>query len=820
MLIHYLDTSLRNIWRHRISAGLSIFALAIGLVCFLYALGDALLLTQSEKHFGKGGRVLFVSTETNLPNSGKTVKTTALTAPAPLAAYLSSKLPGLETVARMRATEAVVSVEGQHVFFDSAYADAAFLRVFGLPFVHGEAQHALDQPRSVVLTQVAAQRLFNSDDVLGRTVTVQGMDLTVRGVIAAVPGPSHLARGPFKFDVLISSDVIEERSRQEAGGVEPPADWITVPWFTYVVLPQDGKVSAQMVDQALADVDRQFSPQLAVSRAFKARRISEMVMILMDGLLTHGDQTGIRNDVLITVLGSIVVALACLNHANLSAAQAAGRTREVALRRTLGARRGQLIVQYLVETALKVGAACILAFGLAILPLPAISNAVGFNVFTFYATLPLFWVVVVAATMFIVLAAGFYPALGLSRILPVGGMRADAPAMERQRGRKVLVVIQFAFVNLLLILALVVGMENRTLERAAGTAVSDPVLVITNSMKDSGVGVDALRSELSRSAHIKAVSTMAGQPWTLSVGAAPVQRTPDLAEKPVSMSLQIVDEDFFTVFDIKLLSGRAFTANRGDRVFGKGDLDSDIVVNLNMARQLGWTPEQAIGKTVYRTSVTDRTKAPTALRIIGVAENKSVKMLSPITQSGFYGFGPFAAVTPVIRLDAHNVAAGVSDVESAWNALAPGVPIKRQFADDIFRTSFSYFNALGSIIIVLASFAALIAVMGLVGMATYTLACRQREIGIRKAIGSSVSQVFRLILWSFSQPVVMASVISWPLAFLAARVYLSLFATRAALTPLPFVIALAIVVLVTCAAVARQAIRAARLNPSEVLHYE
>ncbi len=816
MFEHYLKVALRNIWHHRITAAASVFALAIGFTCFIVALGESLLFTESDGHFAKNGRVQFVTTVATLANGNSITQATNVAAPWPLAPYITSQFPGLEVARLRRGGEVVASAEGQNIYFESTFADATFLRIFPLPFVSGDAVHALDRPRSVVLAQSTARRFFGNADPLGRSLTVRGIDLTVTGVTTSVPGPSHLARGLIKLDLLVSMDVFEEITLRETGRTDSLESRFSGGFYTYVVLPANGSITAETVNQRLAGIDQQFAPKAGMSQEFKLRPLSEMTLVFTDDMM-RAAQTGLHGNVLALILGSLIIGLACLSYANLAAAQTAGRTKEVSLRRTVGARRGQLMVQHLVETAIKVVAAVAIGFLLAVLPLPVISNAVGFDVFSFFVTMPKFWTSLAIAVAAVTLVAGLYPALTLARISPLSALRTEALGAGRQRGRAILVGVQFVIVSVLLVLALVISVQNRALEQAKGSTLVDPIVVITNNMREAGVPPSTLRSEFMRSQHVKAATTMAAQPWAFNIQLLPLKRAPD-APSPTLFGNQIVGEGFFETFDIKLLAGRAFAADRGDSSSLNGGKTGVIVVNQALVIQMGWSSQEAVGKFLYRPAIANFSEA--TLEIIGVVENKSVKMLSPFAQSAIYSFEPTLATTPIIRLARPELAAGLADVDATWARLVPALPIRRTFADDIFRSTTVYFSALGAVILALAGFGALIAVMGLVGMAAYAMGRRRREVGIRRTLGSTIPQVLRLLMWGFSKPVVIATVLSWPIAYLAARGYLSLFATRAPLTPMPFLIVLVVVVGLTCAAVARQATSAARLNPADVLHYE
>ncbi len=817
MFTHYLTVAFRNIWRTRVSTLVAVVGLALGQMCFIAALAEALLMTHSDSHFAKDGRVQVVVQHLTITNNGAARTLTSLSSPWPLAGHIANEFPDVEAVARMRSYgEISVSAEGNNMLLFTVAVDPAFLRIIDLPFAAGAPQHALDNPRSVVLTESAAQRLFGTTAAIGRNVILRGLDLTVTGIVRAIPGPSHLARSDIPFALMVSMDVHEELTRRQTGKEMSPQDWMGASVRTYVLVPQSGYSAAVFNERLAALVARVAPSDLKVS--YTLRPLPDLALVITNSLLGRVDEPSVPNNVILIIIGGVIVALACVNYANLATAQVGSRIKEAGLRKAVGARTGQLLMQHLTETSLKVLAAFALAFGLVILPVQVLTSLLGFNIATFLFALPVFWVSLAIALVAVILVAGFYPAVLMARISTASASRSNLSPQDKQFGRSILVGFQFVVVSIFLILSLVVIAENKVLRETGPKASADPLVVISNNLRESGVAMDVLRAELLRAPGIRAVTSMQSPPWGLATQAVPMLFKP---EGRVSFVLkQGVGEGFFDALDIKILAGRIFSAERDQGVGSDPTLfvSDNVVIDRKLASELASTPADAVGKTLYVANIADKSKPPQPRTVIGVVENASIKLISgPALQATVYGFDPAAARTAVIKLESSDRAKSIDEV---WSKLAPTVALKRQFAEEIFETSFSYFNAVGSVIMGLAGFAFLIAIIGMLAIATHTMNRRRREIGIRKTLGSTVNQVTRLMLWSFSKPVVIASIIAWPLAFLAARLYLSMFVTRAALTPIPFVVGFVIVLGMTWLAVGRQAFTAARLNPGDVLHYE
>lgn len=818
MFEHYIKTALRNIWRGRSAAAVSVLGLALGLMCFIAASGYGLIASNGDRHFAKSGRVQFIEVR----DPSNTGLLAGLFAPWPLAEQIRAEFPELDAVARLRmgsealGDEIVASANGRNLFVKAVYVDPPFLKIFEFDYVAGGPE-ALARPRSVLMTADGAQRLFGATDVVGRSLVLQGVDATVAAVIQPVQGPSHLARSLAVFDVMGSMDMHEIVRARDSATAARQESWAASGFLTYALLPEAG-LTADAFNARLAALVKRVVPQEQAKIEFTSRPLTNLVQTTTNALL-RSEHTGVTFASLMFTLGGMLLVVACVNYANLATAEVVGRGKEAGLRRTLGATNAHLLFQHLTETALKVVAACAIAFLLLLLALPGLSAAVGFDIVGFYAALPTFWLAVTIGLGSAILVAGFYPAVLMARLAQPSVVR-PAVGGGRQIGRKLLVCVQFIVVSLLLIVSLVVGRHNQVMEASGPQATGHPLVVISNKLRDAGVTIDSLRAELTRSPHVAAVTGMAGTPWGFGGGTpGQFQNVADSAATPVMMNRTFVGEDFFAVFDIRLLSGRALASDR-DTVDAAGANPPRVVVDATAAQQLGWTPSDAVGKLIYERDPRDAAKPAAAYQIVGVTENKPLQLMAPRARLNIYVFDSARAVTPIISLKSDNLEAATADIDVAWARLAPAVPLKRQFGDDVFRATFNYFSGVGAFTMALAVFGFLIAIAGVLGMATYTMQQRRREIGIRKTLGSTVGQVLRLILWSFSKPVVIATLVAWPLAFVVSRFYLGLFTTRAALTPLPFIISFVVILLVTWIVVGRQALRAAQVNPADVLHYE
>jgi putative ABC transport system permease protein len=382
-----------------------------------------------------------------------------------------------------------------------------------------------------------------------------------------------------------------------------------------------------------------------------------------------------------------------------------------------------------------------------------------------------------------------------------------------------LVGSQFAVASFLLIAVTITAMQNAALRRTGLNAAADPLVVIDNTSRTANVDNRTLRSELLRHPAIKSVTEVDGLPWaSLSAGVA--KEAPGEAAVARTVLTRGVGFDFFTTFGIEPIAGRVFGREHGDApspARGPRADDSPIVVDRAFTEAFGFeSPQAAVDKVVYFPSDT----ADTPARIVGVVENRIMV---------FFDIGELRATVyslrenlpyEVIRVSKDDVSGGIDRIDSVWKQLAPNAAIERMFLDEVFDRVYETYAQIGGVFSGLAAMAFLISVTGLFGTATLVAGRRTREIGVRKTHGASTGRIAAMLVAHFTKPVVIASVVVWPLAFIAARAYLDTFRDPIHLGPLPFVASLAATCAIAWLAVGLQTLRAARLRPADVLKHE
>jgi putative ABC transport system permease protein len=829
MLSHYLAVALRTFRRSPAAALLNVFTLALGLVAFIAAAGVIGFWDRAEQRFPGADRIYVVTSNLEVPDNG--LVTGVMTGTNHyVAQYLKADFPALEAVARV----VFVNANASYVSGDRSIrivefgADPDFLDVFDLPFIAGDARDALRQPRSAVMTEDAARRLFgNPRAALGQSVVLGNVwEATVTGVVGPIPEPSHLGRSAsasLRFDALTSRDIYEAVLRERFGGdtMTGPENWIGAQNVTYVKFPADGSLTPDLLRAQLPDFVRRHVPPEQIERM----RLELGLIPVTDLLARDGGGAfellggGLAASTVLWLLGSLVLAIACVNYANLTVARAVGRARDVGLRKALGAERGQVVMQYLAEAAVLTVAALAVAIAAVALLAPAFEAASGIDVRIGLFSDVRAWLTLAAVVVVVTVVAGAYPAFVLARARPVFALRVGSVRTGPRLLSTLLVGAQFAITSFLLIAVTITYLQNRELQRTALGAAQAPLVVLENYAALTEVSHETFHEQLLAVPQVTAATAMPYEPWT-GAARAGIRRTPDAAATDGGALRYDVSDGFFETYGIPVLAGRGLERARGDdRTAGPNDPGQamSIVVDRTLSRQLGFgAPEDAVGQAVFGGTFGDGTLR---YEIVGVVEDR------PLALVGFGITGTMYAWSTdptfhIVRVDPADVPGAMRNLEALWKRLIPGMAPNIRFADDYFAQSYAGFARVNQVFTVLGLFALAIATLGLFAMALLVATRRAREIGVRKVLGANTVSIVGLLLRSFSVPVLIAGVVAWPLAYFAARAYLSRFVSPIELSPAPFALCLLFILSIAWLAVGGQTWRAARRRPASVLRTE
>ncbi|RHW19085.1 ABC transporter permease [Sphingomonas gilva] len=815
-----LVMAVRLMARNRLYTAVTIGGLALGLAGCLLILTYIRYEANYDAWLPDSDRIHQVQTTIHPPGQAD-VHTQA--SPFPLDDLLPGGFSQIEAVTSVASGKTVTEHDGQPMFLDATTVDGDFFRVFALPFVEGSAATALPDTNSVVLTESEAIRQFGTADVLGKLLSLGAgpgkRDYRVSGVLRDLPGNTSLRLGIMY--------------RRDVDGI--PAEmrgWGNYDQQHYVRL-RDGAAAAAVNAGLPAWKKRMWPPEMldgklvSIADAFEFRLVPLRDVHLgqaQEAALTPaGDRRALAT---FAVVALLTLGMALMNFVNLSTARSTQRAREIALRKVLGATRGQLIVQLLGESLLMTAIAMLLALAMAELAMPWIGAWVGADLAMAYIgeggmLLP-------AAILFALAAllGGLYPAFHVSRFRPATVLRANMSAAETPgsgRLRAGLVVLQFAIAIGLIVCTWVIYSQTRYVQTI------DP-----GYRRDGLVQIDNAWRFTQGSEYQAAHAAMLAIPGVTGVGrtglglAAPETSTRLMraagAPRHVTMEFYSTDAEFLPTMDIELLAGRMLgDRHAADRIAGESEAELvargiNVVINRAAAAKLGHrTPRAAVGQVV---EIAFGGWAMVPSRIVGVVEDTRFGTARDAIEPIVYAYDPEHTSQVLVRYAAARPSEIMEALDGVWRRFEPEIPFEARFADDIVAELYAADRARGALFATFSGLAVLIACLGLYSLASFTTQRRTKEIGIRKVLGARVRDIVRLLVWHFSKPVVIANLVAWPVAWWAMRDWLNGFDLRIGLGPGPFVLAGGLALAIAIATVAVHALRVARTNPIHALRYE
>ncbi len=825
MFRNYLITALRNIVRHKLYSFINIAGLAVGLACVIFVL----LFIRDELSYDK-----WIAGTGNLYRVEKIIHPPGHepfeVAPVPfvLPAAMRDNIPEVTAMTRIN-FYAMSIMAGDREFREFASAvDPNFFQVIKLPFVRGDPAGVFRDPESVVLSESAARKYFGTVDAIGKVIKTtancelneqralclsQWVPLKVTGILMDIPHNSHI-RGDMFFPNTSITERMPKAARTSWG-----ANWS----YGYVVLapgtrPESviGKMGP-LLDRNVTDAGDLKGSQL----------YSIHLTLFTDVHLTSSRWEGNEKPAGswttlygVGVIGLLIVFIACFNFMNLATARALLRAREIALRKTHGANRGQLVVQFLGEAVLMALISLVVALALVELLEPAFDQMLRQPVGLHY---PSDWPMVFGIIGIAIVAgliSGSYPALVLSGFRPAMVLRANTGGQAGSGGlRTVLVVLQFAVSIALGIAASVVFAQisyARTMD--LGFRKDNTLVVIGNALLTMG-GQESFVQRLRANPNILDIAMIDIPPFGGIAGMTSAQ----LAGRPEKILLyrRVIGTNAIQFLGMKLVAGRLLSDKRAqDALDAQGPSGlripendgHNILVNQATASRFGLTPQQAIGQLI----MLDKTR----LNIVGVLADAKFDGAREPAGASIYLYDPKSSANAMIRIRPDAVPQTVAFVDREWHAFAPTKAVWRHFLDDDFGALYQVEERQGEIFGVFVLVAIFIACLGLFGLAAFTAGRRTKEIGIRKAFGASTRDLVFLLLWQFTIPVLIANAIAWPVAWYYLHGWLQEFAYHITLSPLYFLGAGAAAMVIAWATVFVHARRVANANPIHALRYE
>jgi putative ABC transport system permease protein len=806
MFRNYLKIAFRNLWKNKGYSAINVLGLAIGLATCLLMLTYVMDELSYDKFNKKAKRIYRVEAEINF---GGTHFILAV-APDPLGATLKKDFPQVEQYVRFRNYGGFAVKKGNEIVPEDNVinVDSTLFDVFTLPAIEGDTKTALNNPSSIVITEKIAKKYFNTTNAIGKILTVNGStNYTVSAVIKNIPRQSH-----FNYDFFVP--LHSDESKQN--------NWLSNNFNTYIIL-KEGADPKQLKSQFDAVINKYLGPQaqallnatmeeLKKNGSYVKYSLTPLTQIHLHSNKTAelGANSSIQYVYIFSAIAIFILLIACVNFMNLATARSSNRAREVGVRKVLGSNKQNLIIQFLMESVLISFIALVFSIFIAQLLLPYFNQLSGKQIEMGWFTKPWLLPALISLVLIVGILAGSYPSFYLSSFQPILVLKGKlAGGFKSSWLRSSLVVFQFAISVILIVGTVIIYSQLNFIRNKRLGFDRDHVMIVQNGYS-LGDHAKTFRNELT---NIKGVqgTTMTGYlPTSDYRNDSPLFPDASLDQKSaVSMQNWYVDENYIPTLKMQLVKGRNFSSEMLTD-------SSAIILNESAAKLLPF--KDPINQTLYY--LTDlASKTTRAYHIIGIVKDFNFNSLrEQVTPMALFYQEQRGRIA--VRFHTANMPSLISQIENKWKGIVPNQPFSYSFMDEDFNNIYQSEQRIGKIALSFSILAILIACLGLFGLVTYAAEQRTKEIGIRKVLGASVTNIIQMLSRYFMKLVVVAMFIAFPLAWYFMNQWLQDFAYRINISWWVFIIAGIIAASIALLTVSFQAIKAAVANPVKSLRTE
>lgn len=793
MLKNYFKIAFRNISKHKGYSFINISGLAIGIACCLLILIFVRHELSYDRFHERADRIVRISMESG---NDKLAVTPSMVAPS-----LGQISPDVVRWVRLyeptRYSPAIISA-GENKFQEDhfMYADSSFFSIFSFDFIAGNPQTALKNPKSLVLPKATALKLFGSTNVLGETVNARifntNYDFEVTGVIEDVPANSH-----FSFNYLGSLHTMSSWSQLDDSQIR------AANFFTYLLLNSSSSI------ESLTQTANAFIRDNQVQD-----RVDRLIFTPVTELYLNSDfefeiapMGSMQNVIGFIFLALMVLLIATINYVNLSTARSSRRGAEVGIRKALGAVKSQLVKQFYGESILITLISVVLALILVEFFKEPFFELMGkdisFNLFTDTSA----WILLAGVTVITATLAGSYPAFLLSSYQPVRVLKGLLGSTGSDGTlRKGLVISQFAISTFLILCTVIIYQQTNFILSADLGFDDEEVIVLPARDNELAQKQDLLKSEVLRQPGVKGATYMSNIPGKVFGGYGSVHNT---TMEPIGTAAGAADIDLVQTLDIEIIAGSSFP-NNPSYTREQGYV---YLINEQLAKAHGWTPQEAIGK---------------PFNVLGGREGEVVGVMADFNyQSLRENVEPLALFIHeqmynylLVKVEPANIQGTIAALENMWQDVAPHRPFEFEFLDQQLNALYQSELQTRNLLLAFSGLAIFIACLGLVGLSSFMIERRAKEIGIRKVLGASVSKIVALLSTDFLKLVAIGFIVGTPVAWYVMDQWLTNFAYRIDMGIAVFISVGLIAMIVAILTVSWQAIKAAVANPVDSLRSE
>ncbi|WP_221394049.1 ABC transporter permease [Dyadobacter sp. NIV53] len=792
MLKNYFKIAWRNLVKDKVFSSINILGLTIGITCcmmiFLFIMNEF----SVDNFHGKRKDIYRVMRDFDM--NGTKLSVPYLSGPyAP--ALLNDYAGTVKQAVRVMATNGLVTLGNNSFNEKKLYVtDTDFFTLFSFPLIRGNAATVLKDPESVVLSETTAKKYFGDQDPIGKIIELdKNRKLTVTGISKDIPSNSHL-----DFDLLIPITHYEQEDWIKV--------WINNNFFTYVLL--DGHANEAKLEKSFPQfMDKYMGKDMARFGMKVGLSLTPLSNVYFEehsafDNVKHGDKKVVY---IFLSIAALILLIACINFMNLSTIRAVERSKEVGLRKVMGALRNHLVWQFIGESLLLTLIACALSLALLQFLMPLYNQLLGYSLTVSWNS-PALYGFLLGVVILVGFLAGSYPALFLSGFTPIQALKGK---LKLGKGgsffRQSLVVVQFS-ISVFLIIGTIIIMSQMNFVKNMELGYDQEHTLVIPINNDIYNAKNTFKKELERLNSVASVSLMSGEPggfFDMHTLKAEGQN-----DRVWKTRVAFSDFEYAKTLGLKFIAGRDFSSQFST------DTTEAAIVNRTAAKSLGFTPEQAIGKWVQNT-VQDSKKR----KIVGVVEDFNFLSLKEKMDALVISPGEDNRVV-VVKLKSGNIQSAVEAIKGVYSKVAPSYPFEYSFLDQKFDELYKTDIRQQTTLSIFAGLAIFIACLGLFGLASFTATKRTKEIGVRKVLGSSTQNIVVLLSKELLKPVLLATCIAMPLGYFTMNNWLQNFSYRTPMHWWIFALSASITIGIALFTISFKAVKAALMNPVTSLKTE
>jgi putative ABC transport system permease protein len=807
MFFNYLKIALRLFTRNKLISGINIVGLSLALTGSLLIAIFVQDELSYDRYHDNSDRIYRV-TRNFLSQDGSVTLHLGPIAP-PFGPLLKNDFPDIIETARTRGFyESLSIIEEDGTFKESLtenryYAEPSLFKLFSITILAGDTKTPLEKPNTLMVSDITAEKYFGTQDVVGKRLQTENGFMEITGVYKSFPAQSHWHPNILVAFSTLNDDKIYGRERLET-------NWGNNNFSTYILVNDQfdpKKTETQFpafVDRHMGESGSSVQPSTWTNLFLQPLTSIHLHSKLDSEIEANGS---INHVYTMSAIGVFLILIACFNFINLSTARATKRGKEVGLRKVVGAFKKQLITQHLSESIMTAFFAFLLAIALTSLAIPWLNDFTGKSIQLQQYVNASTILTILGMMIVIGIIAGLYPAFVISSFKPALILKGQNGSIKGSGGiRKTLVVVQFSISIIMIVATLITYQQLNFLNDQELGYAKDQVVTIDYE-DDISKRYETFYHELTKNQAIinAGRSSIVPTGRLLNYQGTSIQKGDSLVATDIVMKDVRIDHDFFATYQIPFVSGRNFSKE----IITDDSLG--FVINETAAKMIGLTNEEAVGQVLQN----GQTKG----RIIGVVKDFHFESLhEPIVPAVFIGQNDFNTIS--ILISESEMKPALAHLEKVWNQFVPHQPFSYSFLSDRYSDLYKSEKSQNELFIIFAALAIFIASMGLFGLATFNTLQRSKEVSIRKVLGAPVGSILQLLSQEILILILIANVISWPIAWYFMSEWLDGFAYHIDMNVLTFIGAGVLTLIITLITITTQTVKAALTNPATILRSE